>query len=833
MNLLKKRLIIFSLIFFIIFFSKIFIFIENNAKNIDDLQLTTLTHKENHSKSQDFSKLLAGEKLSFEFKSNDNNLGIISFLFNNYEKKNTDTIIFRFKEKGSESWYFEEQYSTEKINSGYYYTFGFPVINDSKNKEYSIEIESMFGTDNNSISMNVDSTFFMSKHSYPKSYLIDNSSELFSFIYKRINIYYHYIDLESITKIFLTSFIILFVIVILYFVILRIVGDFIKKSISDLLSRKKDLIKYSQLYVKSSNFLVETLLFFSPIILILDFAFFSPLLKISNPSYFLLIFLLISNIAYFLLFFKTFDRINFDKIKPINYSLLFPIATFSLLKLFFLDAVPRWDSAVYYHALLKSMNHFDFTFNSFLNFNWYNHPSMGFGLITSLFQFLTPYNIYMLNIGSLILGLMGIISFYYLSLYLFGKALKKEVLFLTTLFSINPLFFGVSTAYLPDFGVIVFFLAAIASFFHKRHILSLLFFLLLVFSKETGVYVYTLFVLFYGFFVILHEIKNIKIDKLYNFLLNIIPGIIYFFYLLYTKGAHWTAGKPIVFSLDCFFCFSFQPTHFVQNWYVMFILNFSWVLSIIILIFILKKLFLKRNNLVNNNLKINEFKSLVYTFLGFIFFFMVFVIYIIPSYMTISIVFLLIIFYNALLNIVRNSRYRIILLSIIAILFFAQNLKNIDFFSQKIFGTFTFGNHEVIKVASEYSCDGLIYNTEYVNIDRLINRFHKDFQISKDDNIIIGASYWHSFYLGGGGYELYIDTDTLLKTFDRESGFLPNIFILQKTVNYPDKAYYLKFPWLETNDENLAIIKLIYNIEQKDEVEKNGYKLIIYSLVKK
>jgi len=803
--------------------------INKNSENIDDEQLTTLVQKTNYPSNQNFEKIITSEKRTFDFTAKYDNLGIVSFLFNNYEKDGTNHFWLRVKEKDSENWLYQEKYDNKKINSNYYYTFGFPIINDSKNKEYFIEIESTDGNLENSISLNSNSDFFITKYSYSKSYLLNNPNQIVPFIKNKIKNQLGYFDVKNLNTIIYKS--ILFSLISLFFINIYIKsgGNSFHKDYLIFKNRKKSIIKYGNIYFSSPRFFLELLVIFTPIILLFDFAYFSPATSMISFSFYFLFRIILLNLCYLYLFYKVvfFNKLN---IKKLIQPFWIPVFLFIILRSFFLDAIPRWDSAEYYQSLLNSIYNFDFSFSSFMFFNWFNHPSMGFGLFSAIFQFPNPDNIIMLNIGNMVLGIIAIISFYLICLYFFGKKRKIEIVLLTILFALNPLFFAISTAFVPDFGVLVFFLAASVSFFYKKPILASFFFLLLIFSKEIGVYSYLLFILFYFLFVIIKKLRTIKSSYLFDFLCIYIPGFLYFIYCIYTRGKHWGVSNTLTADGNCFFCFSFQPSHFIQNLNVMFILSFSWILSLVIILAFVKYLLNRSSSSpIKEQIKKDEFKSLVFVFLGFVIFFIFYVIYIIPRYLLFSVFFLILIFYYALLRLISNYRIRLIVLISVGVLLMIQNFNNIDPISSRVFGTFNFGNYQGLRIGTEYFCDGQIYNTQYVYIDRLINKFNVEFKISPQDNVFMNSKKWENFYLGEAGYDLYLDKDSRKKTFNQKNSFRPKL----GRPLFSSNAYYLSFPWLENEAVSLDLIGQTYKIGKKTEIKINGYWLNAYSLTEK
>jgi hypothetical protein len=829
----KKIFFLVILIFIGSLFYNLLHLINLGKKFIDDTQLTTLTQKVNYPTDQNTNRLLAGEKRLFEFRSNESNLGIIAFLFNNHEVKTNDTINFKLIEENSGNIVYEEEYPTDKISKEYFYTFGFPAIKDSKDKDYLVEIQSLSGKSDNSISIHQRIEYFLIKYSYPKSYLIENKAEIIPFIFKKLYSNTNFISRKILIDLIIKSFILTLKLTTILLVLKVLFYNLIITFINKMIKRRNEITEYLSNYKKSDSFKIETFLIFSLITLFLNSAFLSPIAKNFDGSLFMVLLLAATNIIYLRSFLNIIKLIKINVVIN-NWFILIPATLFAAIRIAFLDTVPKWDSAVYYHGLLKSISTFNFSFESFMAFNWHKHPSMGFGLFSALFQFPSPDNLIMLSIGNLVLGILVVTGFYYLIDYFFKKNSKFEKILATSLFAVNPLFIAVSSSFVPDYGVISFFVLGLAAFFHKKHFLSVFFFLFAIFSKETGGYTYTLFALFYSLIVVVSNISRIKVNKIAGMFFYVVPGIVYFFYLLYTKGSHWTAGKPIAIAAkDCFFCFAFRPTHFIQNIWVMFILNFNWVFTLFILLFLFKLIFMKWSDLKKLLTTSNkEMFSILLTFFGFVFFFMIFVIYIVPSYMLISVFFLTLVGYFSL-NQILKSKQRIIFLPILITILIVQNFVSIDLFSAKIFGTFEFGKFSIPKVGTEYAADGMIYNTQFIYIDRLLNKFHKKINITNEDNIIINADYWDSFYLGGGGYELYINDYTKEINFTKSGSFRPGIFHLKASKNLPDYAYYISFPWIENVSETEKILNTIYSIEKKDKVEINTYYLDVYHLVKK
>lgn len=204
---MKNKIVLFIaiLISIIIFVSSSYSTLKYRSQSEDDRQLTTLVQKIKYFPEQKYQRLLSKDKITLTFTAKYNNLGTLAFYFNNYQKINSDWVWFRIKEEGSKKWYYENKYNTDQFNPEYYFTFGFPVINNSQNKKYQIEIQSIYGTPKNSISLHSKTNVYIAKYSFSKSFLIQNPKQIIPFVINKFKIYYSYVPISDIYKIIFKS----------------------------------------------------------------------------------------------------------------------------------------------------------------------------------------------------------------------------------------------------------------------------------------------------------------------------------------------------------------------------------------------------------------------------------------------------------------------------------------------------------------------------------------------------------------------------------------------------------------------------------------------------
>jgi hypothetical protein len=132
-----------------------------------------------------------------EFESKDNYLGMITLRFKDYVKHDyneEDLINFRIKEMNSQDWYYSSDYKSGSIENQFPFPFGFPVIEDSKNKIYEFEITSLAGNENNAVELNVSAPQLTAVHKFSKNSILTSSRSALQFIVKKITTSFTSID---------------------------------------------------------------------------------------------------------------------------------------------------------------------------------------------------------------------------------------------------------------------------------------------------------------------------------------------------------------------------------------------------------------------------------------------------------------------------------------------------------------------------------------------------------------------------------------------------------------------------------------------------------------
>ena len=182
------------------------------------ISFSVLLYKHSQSDIRQVSaeKLLKGNRIAGEFRSKDNYLGIVMLRFDEYVKPDSsgeDILAFRLKEKGSKDWYYFNNYRSGLLKNNLLFPFGFPVIEDSKDKIYEFEIESLLGNETNAAQVNKNNFNLFTGYQFPLVETISDSKATLYFLIKK--------SITSFTNIdFLLSSVLYLLPLIIYIIIL-------------------------------------------------------------------------------------------------------------------------------------------------------------------------------------------------------------------------------------------------------------------------------------------------------------------------------------------------------------------------------------------------------------------------------------------------------------------------------------------------------------------------------------------------------------------------------------------------------------------------------------
>src|SRR4030042_2365093 len=138
-------------------------------------------------------EILAAEKIVGGFTASEDNLGIVAVRFKTFERINDDYLIFRIKEVGQDGWHYEHNYKTDQFRPDELFPFGFPKIENSKNRLYQFEIESIQGSPGNAVAVSSQFPVIKTKYEFNQAELLANKKYIVNIcgkkFLKKINSY--------------------------------------------------------------------------------------------------------------------------------------------------------------------------------------------------------------------------------------------------------------------------------------------------------------------------------------------------------------------------------------------------------------------------------------------------------------------------------------------------------------------------------------------------------------------------------------------------------------------------------------------------------------------
>lgn len=552
-----------------------------------------------------------------------------------------------------------------------------------------------------------------------------------------------------------------------------------------------------------------------------------------------------------------------------KYGIFYILISYFLIRLNYIDFVPIWDGYIYYDGLLKAVQ----SPFSLLNFNIVGHTSAVYMLFLSLSQYLDLGNYYLLNLENILLALVAIYFFYKIICYFSLKENQYiEVLLVTIIFAFNPVFIASSINLNIDFPVAVFLLASIYSLINGKMFLFMLFCVSMVFSKESGILLSALlicsFIIIYSAKRIYHIIREkdgkSKLELLYkvlnvssddtkikykeekNYLMDITKNILYIFspiiflviFLIYkiffsVNPLFW-GGTSFDFNKFSFL-FSVPFNHFKAVFTQIFIFDFHWIFSILIILsliyYVINKMILKKSDLYHFDKKQQDFIIIILlVLLGFSYVNFAFDTFTNPRYILPAIPLLIILAFISFQKISLRPVIKNAILVIIITLNIMQTYYTIDPVSKMIYGTFKFGKHGMLKMVSITGepCgyagrDQLVYNTEFTVINKLIKKLYEELSI--EDNTPIFLNDESDFFIFTPS-----DKTTFHKTFNKKNSFKPltiplNYILTADKKTLPQRILYINFPWMAIEEIELSQLAEVYKIIDSKVIDYDGYTI--------
>lgn len=503
-----------------------------------------------------------------------------------------------------------------------------------------------------------------------------------------------------------------------------------------------------------------------------------------------------------------------------------------------LTFAPIWDGGYYFNCVIGVVS------APFIleNYNCSGHPSFLYTFLLSLGQYLDKGSIVYLHLTNISLFIISTIFFYsLLTLFSVDKARRVEKILMGCCFAVYPFFTANIVNVSPDIGVLVFSILVLWAFLYKKVLWAAILGWFLVFSKESGLVIYVYLVIFYWLFIVFswQPIKinrnKIKIGQIALLLAPLIAFIILAVSMRTYLSNH--IGFSDLFD-NLLGGFSLANKQYQANFILVLVLGFNWIMSVIILAGIVVSLarFFKQSRKISwKDSYTAERKRSLYilaVFLATMFTLTLYKIYINVRYYMLLYPLLFLLFYNLLPVVVRNRYVRVGILGVYCFLLLLSNYLMLDPVSRMIFGTFKFGNRDILKMTSYtgepdgYGKDQLIYNLQYTNFQYATNEIFLSLKPTNNNVFVVHEQVNWNFIDA-------LDSRTYKRTYrERSKKIIPVIVETEqflKGLNRPQKIYFIEYPNFE-NSADLVRLSKEYDVVEVRRLGREEYFIPVYEM---
>lgn len=323
---------------------------------------------------------------------------------------------------------------------------------------------------------------------------------------------------------------------------------------------------------------------------------------------------------------------------PIDKAFLLVAIVFIVIRLAQFDTLPRWDSETYFAALRKACENYEYDFPSLINnFFLAGHVSLGYALFLAMGYFIWPnaaQGVYAVN---LLLSFAGFCCTWGILRHAVKRKTSLQLLLAAFLIWCMPLTLGTFSGISLDYGIMLFLVFLLYSHIKQQYLLMLFWALVLATTKETGV----ICLAGYGVICVLQKFlyqhgsfRDRGLALLKEKAMWILLGsggaflLMRALQLLFGKSS-WGTG---ISKSGLHNVFKWQWDYVLLKLQTFFLLNFYWVLALLMLYCVLASAFGKKQRLRYLLLKNEEICCAIGAAAAFIVFSCIYLTYNNPRY---------------------------------------------------------------------------------------------------------------------------------------------------------------------------------------------------------
>jgi len=501
------------------------------------------------------------------------------------------------------------------------------------------------------------------------------------------------------------------------------------------------------------------------------------------------------------------------------------------------DYVPIWDSLENLHEYLF-LPRSSLSFSDLL-FMHNGHPSLGYFWPFWIGQWIFPSEMIVVHSINLAIGSLAIISFSRIATLAFKQDARTfEVGLLTIAFAVHPLVTTYALNNSPDYGILAYFLASLWLLYSGRLGMVAISGTLLIFSKEIGVALYLLLVVFY----LSGSVRRYISRSIWPLGIPILVFAAFCAYQLANgslvfpwlghyqlKESLWSRFIPNPFQID-----------FKLACLSIFVLNFQWIFTILIVSgFVYAMRGEAASGSVWHRISI-KFQAINLPLRSFTFLTICTLYlesrnfpYINQRYLLVLYPLLLLTSFAVLIKLPIANTIRALLLCGMIALFLLCNFRTLDPVSKVLVGIFPFGTHPALKLAELrpecccYARDQSVYNLEHINLARLLDLAFEKIRPTSLTNIVITNKYWY--------VATQLNSETFHRTVSRKLPLImPHYITVENLISEPIKPkiiFLLLIPHCDMRQE-IAELERYYELKERSLITSDGYQMEVLEMSK-
>jgi len=510
------------------------------------------------------------------------------------------------------------------------------------------------------------------------------------------------------------------------------------------------------------------------------------------------------------------------------------------------DVTPFYDGGIYYASIQRLVT---------LPFQWVHlhmegHVSPVYTMLISWSQFIDQGAVLPMYATNLALMLFAAVMMYKLLSLLFGSVARPlELMLGASIYGAMPVLVTHAFHINLDFGLSIFLVPYLYFLLGGKYWRAAVFAVAMMMTKETGVLIYLVIVSLYAFLYITRpagSFKNALNAVVHNYTVLVPAGVFTLYYGAFrlfapASQAHWgqdSVDSNVMHTLLDFNLADSGIRSFLSN---IFIINFNWLLTLVVAVFLFHRAWRWMFGLEKNPLHGINKRDLIFLILA-----LLGLIYITtrirywnnPRYvLAVFPVFIPLAFY-CLIDLVRSAKIRASLLGIALGLIMIANITTIDPVSRAVYGTIPFGEHQWLNMTSMIGPpwlrrDQQAYNLEFLELHYATTEAWKD--IEPPANAVILAGPMADFYVSNrimpGTFHptLRLEGSQPLRVLDQLEQMKPENI----TAHLGDQPFiwYMKFPNLD-DEQFLPVLTSNYELLSKNKYGRRGYTIDVLTFVR-